>query len=72
MRINLKGDIVKQIFDLASPMPVMLLAALMTIIAGVTAVRRIDHRYPSIYATAVFAVWSSTWVVTAVTVLLIV
>ena len=66
------GMVLKQIFDLASPMPVMLLAVLMTIIAGVTAVRRIDHRYPSIYATAVFAVWSSTWVVTAVTVLLIV
>ena len=72
IQLTILGLVLKQIFDLSSAAPVMLLAGVMTVIAGVSAVRRIDHRYPSIYMTAVFAVWSSTWIVTAVTVLLIV
>ena len=72
IQLVILGLVLKQIFDLASPAPVILLAAVMTVIAGVSAVRRIDHRYPSIYATAIFAVWSSTWIVMSVVVLLIV
>ena len=72
IQLAILGLVLKQIFELASPTPVMIMASAMTIIAGVSAVRRIDHRYPSIYGTAIFAVWSSTWIVTAVTVLLIV
>ena len=66
------GLVLKQIFELSSVSPVIILAGVMTVIAGVTAVRRIDHRYPSIYATAIFSVWASTWIVMAVTILLIV
>ncbi len=72
IQLAILGLVLKQIFELASPTPVMIMASAMTIIAGISAVRRIDHRYRSIYGTAIFAVWSSTWIVTAVTVLLIV
>ena len=72
IQLAILGLVLRQIFELASPAPVMLLAVAMTIIAGISAVRRIDHRYPSIYATAIISVWSSTWIVTSVTVLWIV
>lgn len=72
IQLVILGLVLKQIFDLASPAPVLILAVVMTVIAGVSAVHRIDHRYPSIYATAIFAVWSSTWIVMSVVVLLIV
>ena len=65
-------DMLKQIFELSSSLPVLTLAVVMTLIAGVAAVRRIDHRFDSIYPSALFAVWSSTWLVTAITVFLIV
>ncbi len=66
------GLVLKQIFELSIAAPVLALAALMTIVAGVSAVRRIDIRFASIYPTAIFAVWASSWIVTAVTVLMIV
>ncbi len=72
IQLVILGLILKQIFALSTVAPVMALAGVMTIVAGVSAVRRIDYRFPSIYPTAVFAVWSSTWIVTLVTVLWIV
>ncbi|MFK8113305.1 MAG: iron export ABC transporter permease subunit FetB [Rubripirellula sp.] len=72
IQLVILGLVLKQIFELAWFLPVMLLAAAMTVIAGLSAVGRIDHRYGSIRTTAIFAVWASTWTVTAVTVLLIV
>jgi putative ABC transport system permease protein len=72
IQLAILGLVLKQIFDLSFAAPVLGLAALMTIVAGVSAVRRIDIRFSSIYPTAVFAVWASSWIVTAVTVLMIV
>ena len=72
IQLAILGLVLKQIFELAQPAPVLGLAALMTVIAGVSAVKRIDHRYPSIYRNAIFAVWTSAWIVTSITVLLIV
>ncbi len=72
IQLALLGLVLKQIFNLSSPLPVLALAMVMTLVAGVAAVRRIDHRFDSIYPSALFAVWSSTWLVTAITVLLIV
>lgn len=66
------GLVLKQIFALGSPWPVMGLAAAMTIIAGISAVRRIDHRYRLIYRDAVFSVWVSTWITSGVTIGLVV
>lgn len=72
IQLAVLGLVLKQIFALAAAPPVLLLAAVMTAVAGVTAVRRVDYRYPSIYATAMLAVWTSTWLMTAITVLWIV
>ena len=72
IQLAILGLVLKQIFELAQPAPVLGLAALMTVVAGVSAVRRIDHRYPSIYRNAIFSVWTSAWIVTSITVLLIV
>lgn len=72
IQLALLGLVLKQIFDLSMAAPVLGLAALMTVVAGVSAIRRIDLRFNSIYPTAIFAVWASSWVVTAVTVLMIV
>lgn len=72
IQLAILGLILKQIYDLSAPAPVMILALVMTVVAGISAVQRIEHRYPSIYATAIFSVWASTWVVTSVTILLIV
>ncbi len=70
--LALIGLVLKQIFSLSSAAPVLGLAAVMTLIAGFAAVRRIDHRFDSIYPSALVAVWASTWLVTSITVLLIV
>ncbi|QDT13886.1 ABC transporter permease [Planctomycetes bacterium K23_9] len=72
VQLFLLGLVLHQIFALANALPVLLLAGAMTVIAGYSAVRRIDHRYDRIYPSAIFAVWVSSWLVTAVTVLLIV
>ena len=72
VQLALLGLVLKQIFELSIATPVLALAALMTIVAGVSAVRRIDIRFASIYPTAIFAVWASSWIVMAVTVLMIV
>lgn len=72
LQLAILGLVLKQIFELSIAAPVMLLAGLMTIVAGVSAVRRINLRFSSIYPTTVFAVWSSSWIVTAITLLMIV
>lgn len=72
IQLALLGLVLKQIFELAAPGPVLLLALVMTIVAGVSAVRRVDVRYDTIYPTAIFAVWASAWIITSLTVLLIV
>ena len=72
IQLAILGLVLKQIFELAQPAPVLGLAALMTVVAGVSAVKRIDHRYPSIYRNTIFSVWTSAWIVTSITVLLIV
>src|SRR6056297_2500991 len=72
IQLLILGLVLEQIFSLRSAWPVMGLAAAMTIIAGVSAVRRIDHRCASIYPLAIFAVWTSAWITTGVTVLVIV
>lgn len=72
IQLTILGLVLKQIFDLSSVAPVLVLCGAMTLIAGVSAVRRIDHRFSSIYPIAISSVWISTWLVTMVTVLLIV
>jgi len=72
LQLAILGLVLKQIFELSIAAPVILLAGLMTIVAGISAVRRINLRFSSIYSTTVFAVWSSSWIVMSITLLLIV
>ncbi|MEE2935989.1 MAG: iron export ABC transporter permease subunit FetB [Planctomycetota bacterium] len=72
IQLIILGLVLKQIFALATAAPVLGLAGVMTVIAGASAVGRIDHRYPGIYLNAVSSVWLSSWLVTLVTVFAIV
>jgi len=72
IQLVILGLVLKQIFALATAAPVLGLAGVMTVIAGVSAVGRIDHRYPGIYLNAISSVWLSSWLVTLVTVLAII
>ena len=72
IQLTILGLELKQIFDLSSAAPIFLLAGVMTLIAGISAVNRIGHRFDSIFPVAIFSVWISTWLVTSITILLIV
>ncbi len=72
IQLTILGLVLKQIFDLSSVAPVLVLCGAMTLIAGVSAVSRIDHGCSSIYPIAISSVWLSTWLVTLVTILLVV
>ncbi len=72
VQLALLGLVLKQIFALSSFGPIMLLATAMTIIAGFSAVSRIENRYASIRITTIISVWASSWLVTAVMIGLIV
>ena len=72
VQLTLLGLVLRQIFDMSHPAPVIALAAAMTIIAGASAVRRIDHRFPGIYGSAILSVWASSWLVTGIATLFVV
>jgi putative ABC transport system permease protein len=72
VQLMILGMVLRQIFSMAHPLPVMLLAVAMTIIAGISAVRRIDRRFPGIYGRSILSVWASSWLAASVAVLLVV
>ncbi len=72
IQLLLIGLILKQIFALALLFPVLGLAGVMTLIAGISVVRRTQTRYRSIHTTAIVSIWMSSWIVTGITLLLIV
>tara|TARA_R110002049_G_scaffold4601_4_gene31976 strand:- start:256200 stop:257024 length:825 start_codon:yes stop_codon:yes gene_type:complete len=72
VQLTLLGLVLRQIFEMSHPLPVLALAAVMTVIAGVSAVHRINHRFPGIYVSAIISVWASSWLVTAVATLFVV
>ncbi len=71
IQLALIGLVLKQIFAIALISPVLVLAGVMTVIAGVSAVRRINTHYRTIYSTAIFSIWISSWIVTGITLLAI-
>jgi len=72
VQLSLLALVLHQIFALSHPLAVIALATVMTVIAGVSAVRRIDHRFPGMYRSAIISVWASSWLATSVAVLLVV
>jgi len=71
-QLGLLGLVLHQIFALSHVAWVLLLALAMTLIAGYSAVGRVQHRFDGIHWTAVFAVGISSWVVTGMAILCVV
>ena len=65
LQLLLIGIVLESIFALNRWYLVMGLLSVMTLIAGVSAVGRIDRRYPGLYCDSIVAVWSSSWIVAA-------
>jgi putative ABC transport system permease protein len=65
VQLLLVGLVLKWVFQLERWYIVLSLAAFMTLVAGVTAARRNDRRFPGMWLNAVVSVWSSSWLVTA-------
>jgi len=65
-QLLLIGLILKWIFAVRTLPLVLLLMVTMTGIAGVAAVSRAGRRYPGIYRDSIISAWSSSWLVAAV------
>ena len=65
-QLLLIGLVLKWVFEDAGWPVIVLLMAMMTLIAGVSAVRRVERRYPGIWISSIIAVTTSSWIVTGV------
>lgn len=72
IQLALIGLVLGQLFAIGDPALILALAVTMTLIAGVSAVRRVEHRYRGIYWNALFSVAASAWLVSAIAILLVV
>lgn len=72
VQLALLGLVLRQIFEMSSALPVLLLAMAMTLVAGIAAVRRIQHRFPGVYRTSILSVGISCWVVCGVAIAMII
>lgn len=72
VQLLLIGLVLHWVFELSRWYVVLGLMLIMTLIAGVAAVRRTEHRYPGIWLSSIVCVWASSWVVSAVALLAIV
>ncbi len=68
VQLTLLGFVLDRVFAIRHPAIVLLLAAAMTVIAGVTASRRVKRSYQGIWLTGVVSVGVSSWLVAAVAV----
>jgi putative ABC transport system permease protein len=65
VQLLLIGYVLRWVFQSNSVAPVLALAITMTIIAGISAVRRTERRYPGVYLASSVSVLVSAWLVTA-------
>jgi putative ABC transport system permease protein len=63
-QLALMGFVLKWVFAAHSWPWVVLLMLVMTLVAGVSAVRRSARPYPGIYWHSIVAVWASSWLIT--------
>jgi putative ABC transport system permease protein len=66
VQLLLVGLILEWVFTLDRWYVVLSIIALMTITAGISSVRRTEHRYKGIWADSVISMWTSSWLVGAV------
>lgn len=72
IQLALIGLVLGQLFAIGNPLLILGLGLCMTVIAGVSSVRRVEHRYRGIYVNALFSVAVSAWIVSAIAILLVV
>jgi putative ABC transport system permease protein len=63
VQLLLVGLVLQWVFANARWYTVVALAALMTVIAGVAAVRRTERRYPGVWLDSLLSVWLASWLV---------
>lgn len=63
VQLTLIGFILQWVFTLQSWPPVIALLAVMTLIAGVSAVQRTERRFPGVWSVGIAAVWISSWLI---------
>lgn len=66
------GFVLHWVFALGDWYLVLALASLMTLVAGVSAVNRTKTRFSGVWLSSIVSVWSSSWLVTGLTLLAIV
>lgn len=72
VQLLLVGAVLKWVFELKEWYAVVALMSFMTVVAGVAAVQRADHRYSGIFLDGIVSIWASSWLVTAMALLAIV
>ncbi len=65
VQLLLVGLILNWVFAIDRWYIVIALLAMMTLIAGVSAVRRSERRYAGVWVDAIVSIWASSWLVTA-------
>jgi putative ABC transport system permease protein len=65
VQLLLVGLVLKWVFQLDRWYVVLGLAAVMTLIAGITAARRNERKFPGMWINTIVSIWSSAWLVTA-------
>ncbi|MGH7571951.1 MAG: ABC transporter permease [Gemmatimonadota bacterium] len=65
-QLALIGFVLDWVFAVDRVGIVLVLMTVMVLVAGVTAVRRTEGRYPGIWLNAIVSMWASSWLITAV------
>lgn len=72
VQLLLIGLVLRWIFAVSLWYAVLAMMFMMTMIAGVAAVRRTGRRYPGIWLDSIVSMWASSWLITAIALLAIV
>ncbi len=64
-QLLLVGLVLQWVFSLNRWYIVIAVMALMTVLAGTTAVQRMGRRYPGIWLNSLLSIWASSWLMTA-------
>jgi len=65
VQLTLVGLVLDWIFAISRWYLVLVLMLVMTVIAGIAAVRRGRQRYPGIWLSSIVSIWASSWLVTS-------
>ncbi len=65
-QLALIGFVLDWVFAVSRVGIVLILMTVMVLVAGLTAVRRTERRYPGIWLNAIVSMWASSWLITAV------